>query len=432
MFTRVVNYKEFFMKKRFRRTKRAGAVLGAVLLAAMLVGCRVLKTFDGAETPADPGDTPEAPLPFVLYVSGGGNDTEGAGSKGDPFATLAYAYTEALDDPTIQTIYILSNLVETGNSPMTLDATGKAPQEITITSDGGLWMLTRTGAAGDGDDEKGYWGPSVVKITGGAKVVFSNIKITGEENNRALYISGPGNMVTLTNTTLTGKAPMGGGVAIVNIGGGQYSPDNVWIPDPLSTIRMNGSTITGESTSEFGAGGGVYITGVSAEFEMVSGTISGTAFQGGGVYVNQATFTIKGGTVSESRATNGGGVWLGYDAQFTMSGDAAVSGNEAIGSGGGVYADSTGGYFTMSGNSTVSDNRAINGSGGGVYTGTYAQPDMSGSSIIYGSESTANDLKNTASAGAAIFNSSLTEGSKDNTVSADEWSSLLAGLGQPE
>jgi predicted outer membrane repeat protein len=450
------------MKKRFRRTKRAGAVLGAVLLAAMLVGCKQLdKSCECEEDPDGHQEYPsDASLASTLYVSGTGSDTA-IGSREYPFATLAYAYTvAAAGDKTPKTIYVLSDL-DAGDSPMTLDGGGKTVPEITITSDGGLRDLTRTGIVNSAENAHPYWGSSVVEVSGGAKVVFSNIKITGGEN-RALYISGPYNMVTLNNTTLTGKAQRGGGVYLVN-DGGHYSEGSTgsWIPDPPSKITMNGGTIYGESPSSSGYGGGVCINGGSAEFEMMSGTISGTAYEGGGVYVTfHATFTMKGGTVNESSASYaGGGVALNNFAYFTMSGNAEVSGNEAINNSGGVYAYH--GYFTMSGDSTVCDNEAAYGGGmylfggelsmsgnstiknntattkgGGIYTSD-GRLDMSGSSIIYGSD-VANGLKNTAptemGAAISIGNFSLYKrGNEENTVYAADWSSWLANhLEQPE
>jgi FlaG/FlaF family flagellin (archaellin) len=417
------------MKKRLR--ERAGAVLGAVLLAAMLVGCKQLdKSCECEEDPEDnPGYTPEVSLSSVLYVSGTGSDTA-IGSREYPFATLAHAYTVAAGDQTPKTIVVLSDL-DAGDSSMTLDGGGKTVPEITMTSDGGLRELKRAGGVDSSENGYPYYGSSVVKVSGGAKIVFSNIKITGGEN-RALYISGPDIMVTLTNTTLTGKAQMGGGVYFVN-NTGHYPEGDIgaWIPDPPSKITMNGGTIYGESSS--GYGGGVCINGGSAEFEMMSGTISGTAYTGGGVYVSDhATFAMEGGTVSESRATLGGGVWLGYEARFTMSGGAAVSGNEAIVNGGGVFADHGRGSFTMSGNSTVSNNKAAYGGGVNAYWPT--DMSMSGNSIIYGSDAD-NDLKNTASTtGAAIriYHGVYTD-SENNTVYAADWSSWLANhLEQPE
>jgi hypothetical protein len=358
-----------------------------------------------------------------IYVSNTGNDSTGDGSRVNPFAALTKAYTAALDSPAIRTITVLSDL-DAGNSPMTLDG-GGTPPEITITSDTGQWTLTRTNGAND----------SVVEVSGGAKVVFSNIKITGGEN-RALYIMGPDNMVTLNNTALTGKAQLGGGVYLYNNDGhyslGGYSGD--WIPDPPSKITMNGGTISGESTD---SGGGVYLFGRSAEFDMKSGTVSGTAARdGGGVYVTyNATFTMEDGTVSESSASYaGGGVWLGSSAQFTMSGNDAING-------GGVWLGS-GAYFTMSGNAAVSGNDATY-DGGGVYVESAWQFTMSGSSIIYGADES-EDLKNTAaSTGAAILIQNLSpykvpayDGGnynsfdKDDIVYAEAWNTWLSGLEQ--
>ena len=114
---------------------------------------------------------------------------------------------------------------------------------------------------------------------------------------------------------------------------------------------------------------------------------------------NGANFTMEGNasvTGNTNRGDNGGGVAV-YGGTFNMSGSAVISGNiltekkdenENVlgGNGGGVYVD--GGTFNMSGNAVISENTvAVNvqykGYGGGVYieNGTFT---MSGSAVISG------------------------------------------------
>jgi hypothetical protein len=143
---------------------------------------------------------------------------------------------------------------------------------------------------------------------------------------------------------------------------------------------MHGGTISGNTASSFGQGGGVVVSG--GAFTMHGGEISGNTASGSG---------------------SGSGFGLGS------------------GSGGGVY---SGGNFTMRGG-TISGNSASSGgsgygSGGGVYvsSGSFSKEDADDgdSGIIYGSlkaDGTAEDagLKNTASAdsrGHAVFYSGKT------------------------
>ena len=77
--------------------------------------------------------------------------------------------------------------------------------------------------------------------------------------------------------------------------------------------------------------------------------------------------TIRGNTLQGGNLGNGGGVWIGNQSSFTMSGG-AITGNTAArsgnsgGSGGGVFISK--GNFTMTGG-TINGNTA--NQGGGVY-----------------------------------------------------------------
>lgn len=128
------------------------------------------------------------------------------------------------------------------------------------------------------------------------------------------------------------------------------------------TFTMNGGVISNNKS------GGVYVSGT---FTMNGGTITGNFdSNGGGVYV-EGTFTMNGGTISDNTATSagggvGGGVYINGGTS-NMSGG-TITGNTAS-SGAGVYINS-GKTFTMTGGS-ISNNTAYNssGNGGGVYVG---------------------------------------------------------------
>ena len=113
-------------------------------------------------------------------------------------------------------------------------------------------------------------------------------------------------------------------------------------------------TITGGNTAT--NGGGVHV-GTNGAFAMSGGTISGNTAgsNGGGVYVyNDALgFTMIGGTISGNTANCGGGVYLESFGGFEMTGG-VITGNNAGTDGGGVncYMCS----ITVGGRAVIRDN----------------------------------------------------------------------------
>jgi predicted outer membrane repeat protein len=187
---------------------------------------------------------------------------------------------------------------------------------------------------------------------------------------------------------------------------------------------MQGSAIVSGNTSR-GGGGGIYNTGT---FTMqgnatVSGNISSSSGNGGGIYVNFAgKFTMQDNVkVSGNQANNGsgGGVYVsarnrnsrsgGFEynsgTTFIMRSNASVSGNTSRKDGGGVYIE--GGDFTIQDNATVSGNTATNGNGGGVSIdeeGKDVTVFTKKGGTIYGSDETDTKLRNNAKQGNAIYN----------------------------
>ena len=96
-------------------------------------------------------------------------------------------------------------------------------------------------------------------------------------------------------------------------------------------------------------GGGVYVN--DGSFIMNGGTIDSCSgnYSGGGVYLtNAASFTMSGGAIQacEAKYHDGGGVYIGDGCTFIMEGGAIDSCKSSSGSAGGVYAAGT---FIMSG-----------------------------------------------------------------------------------
>jgi hypothetical protein len=345
----------------------------------MLTGCKEMADFLGMKTPEVPGedgaggggnvggetgedgedgtggetgDNPLVPID-TFYVRSDGDDGKD-GSEATPFATLATAYAAALGEPTVQTIVILSDL-DTADEATTLNPAGQGSKVITIKSDNGQRKLTRSIGTND----------AVVKVTDGANVVFSNIKIDGTSApHRALSIDGA--EVTLeTGAQLVGN--------ITGSGGGVYNG---------GTFEMSGNSAISGNTINSGTGGGVY---------------------NGGTFKMSGNSAISGNTINNG---TGGGVY--NDGAFTMEGTSKISGNKALtgsgvlGNGGGVYVAA--GIFTMtsgtiSSNTTVGNadlngtENAIDGNGGGVYVESNGTFKMT-SGIIYGGNDADESLRN--------------------------------------
>lgn len=153
-------------------------------------------------------------------------------------------------------------------------------------------------------------------------------------------------------------------------------------------------------------GGGLYMYGSPCSVTMVDSYITGNAAvkDGGGVFVEQGTLTMKSGGIngnktvyvyglSGSSAGNGGGVLLSQGGSvFDMQGG-TVNSNEAASYGGAVYLNCRGTYgsgsFIMSGGS-ISGNDCGYSYGDALYLPAYnnksspAYFEMSGSAVIAG------------------------------------------------
>ncbi len=189
----------------------------------------------------------------------------------------------------------------------------------------------------------GVYAEGIFTISGGS--------ITGNTINFALnadanYLRGGG--IALLNSadlTMSGGAISGNAISVratpgvmveVNYGGGVYV-DN-------STFRMENGTIT-NNTANYGVGygGGVYIYVPGTMIMDGGGSVRGnTADYGGGIY-DAGTTNITGGTIGgNTAAVSGGGAYVTDAATFTADGATSIVDNSAIGGdGGGIDTQST-------------------------------------------------------------------------------------------
>ena len=161
--------------------------------------------------------------------------------------------------------------------------------------------------------------------------------------NIAWVIEGGSNLVFSQVLVTSGTAPFLGGGGIMEF----YDASSSGNPGPL---EFDNSTISA-NTATADAGGGIqaYDTATppaaAQPLTLVSSVVTGntSASYGGGIYLNSSTgVTITNSIISNNTATgtagnaDGGGLYI--EAPLTMTGT-TVSGNKALGFGGGLYAD---------------------------------------------------------------------------------------------
>ena len=329
---------------------------------------------DGMEWKIAPSGANGVLMPdSALYVSSGGDDTAGDGTKAKPFATLQKAFDTIKDrnDSTASYTIRISGTVVGGC-------------EIRETSAANVLI---TGTSADTDILDGGGASYVFYIFSPLSIEIENVKITNGSygisvnSSNAIVTLCSGAEVSATHTSV--NAPAGtfilDGGAILDSGNRNGNPVVFY----GKKFIMKSGTIIGGGVRA--SGGCVLING--GEFIMDGGTISGgtaTNYGGGGVFINSGKFTMRGGTISgcQSTTTNtsygGGGVFVhGSNCYFTMSGG-EITGNTATTSGGGVYVENNG-TFTMEGG-TISGNTATT-SGGGVYVDNSDTFTMEGGTI---------------------------------------------------
>ena len=209
---------------------------------------------------------------------------------------------------------------------------------------------------------------------------------------------------TIFGNTTTNKANQhGGGVYISGIA-----------PNRMSTFIMHNGTIAynrtqkADSTSQSSNGGGVYVE--NGTFVMEAGTISNNTAvgNGGGICVtgDQSVLDIKSGTISGNLATrystvavgHGGGVFF-RGKTFTMT-ETEISDNESSLNGGGVYVIK--GAYTMNTSSIKRNKTGMDYAGGGVYFGSGGIFVME-KSTIGGNDGEANDGNIGGARGGGIY-----------------------------
>ena len=138
--------------------------------------------------------------------------------------------------------------------------------------------------------------------------------------------------------------------------------DGVILVNGESKFIIDGGTISG---CEADAGGGLYATNGST-ININSGIISkctAPADNGGGLYADNSTVTISGGTISGCKGVWGGGLYAENSSTIEISGG-TISGC-TVGAGGGLFVDSS--TVRISGGIISKCITSDTGNGGGLY-----------------------------------------------------------------
>jgi hypothetical protein len=318
-------------------------------------------------------------------------------SEDRPYKTLAYAVTRAISEPGIDHIFVSGEL----NAVNQANGGGDSGSVIAINGTG-VKKITVTGT--NNAVFRGTAGKRVLSVTGGAKLVFENITVTGGNapaasrggNGGGIYIGGDStgySKVKFSGGSITGNkaANSGGGVYVEGSGAVTAASASEFT---LENASISGNIALGTTTTPLASlagGGGVCVSG-DALFWMASGTIANNdsgehpgenvyrGGSGGGVLVrahlfdttyNKSSeilgFLMSGGTISGNNSYGpspphgGGGIYVA-SGEFDMQGGSITS-NYSKRQGGGVFVHSEA-VFNASGNSSITGNAGVGSSKG--------------------------------------------------------------------
>ena len=350
----------------------------------------------------------------VAYIATDGSDDTGTGAPDNPYASLSKA-AGAVDNDGIVYVH------------------GQVPVSGEYVHSSGNLTLRGYGGGGTLINNSGR----VLNITGGSVTLGEDITLTGHIN----YANARGGAVhvtdgkftmesgsTIADSSVQGTSAFGGGVSVGS--GGTFTMN-----DGSKIIRCQA----------WDGGGAVYVSGDGANFTMSGGVIGGkstdsnVARWGGGVYIGfGCEVTMSGNSeISYNKAENTGstatGIWGGgvcfstiTESTFTMNDDAKIIQNTSKGSGGGVHIQNPNSLFFMNDNAQIKNNQAASSGaytgGGGVYfkgDGTFTvsgNPDITENTL---DDSSTNNVTLTSGKIISIGAGGLTETARIGVNTAD-------------
>ena len=278
-------------------------------------------------------------------------------------------------DPTQYTLYTLSRgetTIKGGGNKITISNAG-----ITVAKKGTVLNLGANGYDGtltiDGKTSGGF----VSVLEGATANMYEHVTLQNwtSAGNACVVIMGSESVFNMHGGVIEkcSRAVMADSGTTFNMSGGEIRNcvsmnDGVGLYADNSTINITGGTISG-CTAVIGHGGGLYAN--NSTINITGGIISGCEGRwGGGLYAtNSSTITISDGTISGSTisgctaAENGGGLYATNSSTITIS-DGTISGCSA-GEGGGLYAKNSSAITIKGG--TISKCTAPADNGGGLY-----------------------------------------------------------------
>ena len=220
-----------------------------------------------------------------------------------------------------------------------------------------------------------------ILVTGNGILTLNNCTITGNSsgtNGVGIDMTASGASLILENSVISANTcgvSTGSSGSIAGSGGGIYASGAVTVTILNSTVANNLSV---ENNNVAGTGGGIDLAVPGSSLTIVGSTISNNTATGsgggGGIYFDGAVgmggFTIENSTIAGNRAVNGGGIELSNFAGTANITSSTITANTAIdtvvfgGLGGGGIALETisgAGATVALDNSIVSGNAAANG-----------------------------------------------------------------------
>lgn len=303
----------------------------------------------------------------TVYLNGATGSDDAAGTQTAPVKTFEKAKSLLAENGTI---YISGTVTVSGTENWTIDVSGGKIQRAS-----------------------NYTGP-LITVANGGDLTLSNITVNGGSGT-------PSNSNIATNTSYASgscKAPLivvdGGGSLMISDGSVlEYNSNK---PNVTSAGKFNENGYVGQ-------GGAVYCTGTLI---MTGGTIQYCeAESGGGVYVEDGSFSMSGGTIDHNYARDivsvnlrhgngnassfqgyknaGGGVYVGDNASMQMFGG-IISNNQSSREGGGISL----GWLNRTWGNAINDYITIFTMTGGTITGNTATSTGGGLNITAGRKAT--------------------------------------------
>jgi hypothetical protein len=334
-------------------TGTAASCTEQALVAAVATGGIV--TFDCGAAPVTITVTAEVPVSEDTTIDGGKLVTL-SGGKSTRILHIKSAWNVATPLLTVQNLTFTDGFTtDVPNTTSTSEGGGA------IFEDGGSLTVigctfTNNQCASSGQDVSG----GAINGRGVGTLIVEGSVFTGNSGSNGGAIGTQDENVTVSNSTIVGNSATGTGGNPGNGGdGGGLSYDGAMIPLTLcgDTFRQNHGNASG---------GAVFRVAYNDEPVNIDrctfdgNSVDATTGNAGGLYLEYATITMTGTTISNNAAHFGGGIWIGHDSIAKITNDTIA--NNTAEMGGGVWF--AGGITGTLLNVTVSGNPG-NGMAGG-------------------------------------------------------------------